>query len=39
MFFLCANCKGCLFTIDLPIKIVMSKSGQTRHEAIDHILY
>lgn len=37
--FLCANCKGCLFTIDLPIKIVMSKSGQTRHEAIDHILY
>lgn len=36
----CAHCKGCLFTIDLPIKVVMSKSGQAMHqEVIHHILY
>lgn len=37
--FLCADCKGCLFTIDLPIKIVMSKLEKTRQEVINHILY
>lgn len=34
----CAGCSGCLFTIDLPLKIVMSKAAQRMREPIRHIL-
>lgn len=34
----CADCSGCLFTIDLPLKIVMAKGVQQTHKPIRHIL-
>jgi len=34
----CAGCSACLFTIDLPLKIVMSKNAQPLYESIQHIL-
>ena len=36
--YICAGCNGCLFTIDLPLKIVMTKEVQQAHKPIQHIL-
>lgn len=34
----CASKEGCLFVVDLPLRVEMSKGAVTQHEVIKHIL-
>lgn len=37
--FSCAECSGCLFTIDLPLRVIMTKITQTTRNSIQHIIF